>query len=91
MSVVYLTDTKNQIMYPSPALIKFGRYGGWYRLPYLHRYGLHSPALPFYDPGSRYLHKGQKMRIWYGEDLYNFTEYDNHGHTCMDVYVSPNI
>ena len=39
------------------------------------------------DPGLKYLRNGQKMRMWYGEDLYNFYEYDNRGYTCMNVYV----
>ena len=29
---------------------------------------------------------GQELRIWYGEDLYNIEEDDNHGKSCVDVY-----
>jgi hypothetical protein len=86
--VLFISDTRNQRIYPSPTLIST-RTGGWYDLP---GYGPNSPELVFSDPGFRYLYYGQKMRIWYGEDLYNYTEGDNHGYTCMDVYVySPNF
>jgi hypothetical protein len=86
--VSFISDTRNQRIYPSPTLINT-RTGGWYDLP---GYGLYSPELVFSDPGFRYLYYGQKMRIWYGEDLHNWTEGDNHGYTCMDVYVySPNF
>ncbi|XP_031574667.1 uncharacterized protein LOC116308398 [Actinia tenebrosa] len=30
---------------------------------------------------------GQEYRIWYGEDLTNYGEYDNEGTTCAEVYV----
>ena len=29
---------------------------------------------------------GQECRIWYGEDLYNKDDSDNHGKSCVDVY-----
>ena len=29
---------------------------------------------------------GQEFRIWYGEDLYNKDDSDNHGKSCVDVY-----
>lgn len=70
-------------MYPHPSLVRLQR-GGKYDLP---GYGLYSPQLVFSDPGFHYLYYGQRMRIWYGEDLFNYTEKDNHGFTCMDVYV----
>ena len=86
--VVFILDTRNKRIYPSPTLVSL-RLGGWYDLP---GYGMNSPELVFSDPGFRYLYSGQKLRIWYGEDLFDYTESDNHGFTCMDVYVySPNI
>ncbi|CAB4013674.1 Hypothetical predicted protein [Paramuricea clavata] len=85
---IIVTDTRNKRIYPSPTLISTHT-GGWYDLP---GYEANSPELVFSDPGFRYLYKRQKMRIWYGEDLHNYTEGDNHGFTCMDVYVySPNF
>ena len=32
-------------------------------------------------------HVGDEMRIWYGEDLYKYTDTDNHGTSCADVYI----
>ena len=29
----------------------------------------------------------QELRLWYGEDLYGFTERDNGGRSCADVYA----
>ena len=31
--------------------------------------------------------KEQQLRIWYGEDLYDQSESDNYGASCVDVYV----
>ncbi|XP_028399154.1 uncharacterized protein LOC114522620 [Dendronephthya gigantea] len=78
-----VTDTRNIVMYPSPTLVTL-RTGGWYDLAGYYR---NSPKLVFSDPGLRYLYRGQKIRIWYGEDLFNYRESNNHGFTCMDVYV----
>ena len=33
------------------------------------------------------LSSGQKLRIWYGEDLTNSAEGDNEGISCVDVYA----
>ncbi len=34
-----------------------------------------------------YVNEDTKMFIWYGEDLMNSEEYNNHGQTCVDVYA----
>lgn len=31
--------------------------------------------------------KGQTLRLWYGEDLVHYTETDNGGKSCADVYA----
>ena len=86
--VLFISDTRNKVIYPSPSLISLHT-GGWYDLP---GYSKNSPEIVFSDQGFRYLSNGQKIRIWYGEDLFGWTESDNHGFTCMDVYVySPNF
>ena len=33
------------------------------------------------------LSSGQQLRIWYGEDLMNDTEWDNSGLSCVDMYA----
>ena len=78
---MFVTDVKNVVMYPSTVLVKTA-VGGWYLLP---GYIENSPNLVFSDVGDRYIYNGQQMRVWYGEDLYDHTEYDNHGHTCFKV------
>ena len=79
-----VTDPDNKILYPSPRLVTFLA-GGWYKLP---SYTPFSPELVFSDFGyPNYLKKGDKLRIWYAEDLHGHTESDNHGSTCMDIYA----
>ena len=81
---MYVTDIYNAVMYPSPVLTKPFQSGGWYHLP---GYNHVSPFLVFSDVGTRFIYGGQTMRVWYGEDLYNYTEGDNHGFTCFQVYL----
>ncbi|XP_028412463.1 uncharacterized protein LOC114535291 [Dendronephthya gigantea] len=80
---MFVTDTENTIMYPSPVLTKPYKAGGWYRLPgYYHN----SPQLVLSDVGTRFIYQNQAIRIWYGEDLYDYTESDNHGKTCFKAH-----
>ena len=79
-----ITDAKNRIIYPSPRLATVTS-GGWYTLP---GYTSSSPELILTDFGNpKYLITNEKLRIWYGEDLKGYTESDNHGSTCMDIYA----
>ena len=41
--------------------------------------------LPRFSPYA--VKSGEKLRLWYGEDLENFTENDNAGRVCCDVYA----
>ncbi|XP_028390700.1 uncharacterized protein LOC114515610 [Dendronephthya gigantea] len=77
---MYVTDVRNAVMYPSRVLTKPHHHGGWYHLP---GYFENSPQLVFSDVGTRFIYRGQQMRVWYGEDLYGYTEHDNHGSTCF--------
>ena len=79
-----VTDARNRIIYPSPRLVTVNS-GGWYTLP---GYTSSSPELILTDFGNpKYLITNEKLRIWYGEDLKGYTESDNHGSTCMDIYA----
>ena len=80
---IYVTDSKNQVIYPSPRLVSRKR-GGWYKLS---GYTSSSLELVFIDIDSpKYLKDGDKIRIWYGEDLFDYTESDNYyGFTCMNI------
>jgi hypothetical protein len=86
---MYVTGTRtsknpsNVIMYPSPVLTKPFQAGGWYHLAGYHQ---NSPQLVFDDVGTRYIYKNQQMRVWYGEDLYGYTENDNRGRVCFRAF-----
>ncbi|XP_028410659.1 uncharacterized protein LOC114533347 [Dendronephthya gigantea] len=81
---MYATDVNNVVMYPSPVLTKSYKNGGWYHLP---GYRENSPQLVFSDVGTRFIYSGQQMRVWYGEDLYGYSEHDNHGLTCFKAQL----
>ncbi|CAH3134859.1 unnamed protein product [Pocillopora meandrina] len=56
-----------------------------YRLDGAH---VNSPTLVFnLLPTPLVVSIGQQLLIWYGQDLTNFTEYNNAGETCTDVYA----
>ena len=47
-----------------------------------------SPELVFRDLFNRVLvSRGQKLQIWYGQDWVDWSEYNNSGITCVDVYA----
>ena len=59
----------------------------WYVLPGVHE--LHSKRLVFTDFARPFYLQGHMyLRVWYGEDLAGYTEGDNHGRACVDVYAS---
>ena len=79
------TDSMNQILYPPPRVVNtnFDGEQGWHTLP---GYTSSSPELVFSHFGyPKYLKKGDQLRVWYGEDLYDYTESDNHRSTCMST------
>ena len=77
------SDTRNKRIFPSPTFVTPVT-GNWYELQ---GYTENSPFLTFAAPGCQWLHRGQKFRIWYGEDLAGYTEGDNRGQTCMDEEI----
>ena len=47
-----------------------------------------SPALVFRNLSSPLpLSRGQELQIWYGQDWVDFSENQNSGQTCVDVYA----
>lgn len=81
-----ITDNKRRVIYPSPRLIRL-KPGGWYTLP---GYTSSSQELVLVDfAHPKYLMRNETLQIWYGEDLYDYTELNNRGFTCMDVYAYP--
>ena len=79
-----VTDYKKRIIYPAPRLVSRDNLG-FYEIP---GFNLNSPELVLSDFGNpTFLKGGDMLKIWYGEDLLDVSEQDNHGRTCMDVYV----
>lgn len=78
---VLLTDQQNSvILAPIASTVS---QNGWYELE---GYTSSSPALVFcvlpFSIGA-----GAELHLWYGEDLTGYTESDNSGETCADVFV----
>jgi hypothetical protein len=66
-----------------PLMMEFDRWG--YDVP---GYDCMSPELVFPEISPHItVTKGQRIRIWYGQDFSNNTEFDNSGITCADVYI----
>ena len=79
-----VTDEKNHIVYPSPRLVKKNS-EGFYQIP---GFNPSSAKLVLSDFGNpMYLEHGDELRVWHGEDLLNGNDIDNHGRTCMKVYI----
>ena len=54
----------------------------------LDRAHVNSPTLVFnLLPTPLVVSIGQQFLIWYGQDLANYTEFNNAGETCADVYA----
>ena len=56
---------------------------GCYQLP---GFDHNSPEIELSLSSPIGVRAGQEFRIWYGEDLYNKDDSDNHGKSCVDVY-----
>ncbi|CAB4045790.1 Hypothetical predicted protein [Paramuricea clavata] len=78
-----ITDVENRIIYPSPFVTQL-TWHGLYRMP---GYNSTSPYLVFSDfCAPQYFEGGRKIRIWYSEDLYDYTDHNNDGTSHMEVY-----
>ena len=79
---VVLTDQQNEIL--APAASKVNQYG-WYNLA---GYTSSSSVLVFCAAPKKphCVLANSELRLWYGEDLSDYTESDNGGKTCADVY-----
>ncbi|XP_032239972.2 uncharacterized protein LOC116619360 [Nematostella vectensis] len=84
---VIVTDSSDEIIYPSPEYIKHWS-GLWYYLPSQDE--KESDALVFSDFESPfYLRPVMELKLWYGEDLKDWSETDNQGRVCVDVFIWP--
>ena len=77
-----ITDGSNRVLGPSAA----AKSPGWYQLP-----GFTSSSSALVFCGLRKpavcVHSSEDLRLWYAEDLYGYTEADNAGRSCADVYA----
>ena len=79
-----LTDQENTILAPQASKVDDH---GWY---YLEGYTSMMPALVFCTQLPCHpvvIPANSELRLWYGEDLRDYTEDDNRGGTCADVYA----
>jgi len=77
---IAITNTNDQLIVPY-------KLGGrpWYKLP---GYDSKSPRLVFGNPSNfNKVTAGQKLRLWFGEDLRHHNERDNSGKSCADIYA----
>ena len=81
---VVVTRSNNHMILPPNQFIG-SRAGKWCKLP---AYDSFSPEIVlsfFSNPLTLSSHT--QLRLWYGEDLVNYTEGDNDGRVCADVYI----
>ena len=82
---VAITTSNNALISPPSLFFTYaGGAGNWAELP---GYNSYSPeiVLPRFSPYK--VSAGQELRVWYGEDLAGFTEHDNGGWACCNVYA----
>ena len=81
---VAITTSQNTIITPEAPFLKNVPPGKFSELP---PYKSFSPEiiLPRFSPYP--VISGEELRLWYGEDLMDFTESDNRGLVCCDVYA----
>jgi len=79
---IAITTSANHILLPASQLIPHAHL--WSKIP---GYDSQSPelVLTFFNH-PRQMTSGQELRLWYGEDLASYTEGDNGGRVCCDVY-----
>ncbi|EDO41333.1 predicted protein [Nematostella vectensis] len=83
---MFVTNAKNQVIFPRVGM-KFwpGNAGRWYSMD-----GFDSMSndlvLQYGFDQAYYITPKSVLKVWYGEDLYGYTESDNRGKVCADVY-----
>lgn len=77
---IVITDDRENVLYPS--MMYFVAHG-YFFIPGYHA---NSPNLVF-NKTQHAIHKGQELRLYYSELLYNGTLHNNQGASCADIYV----
>ncbi|KAL9951321.1 hypothetical protein ACROYT_G043965 [Oculina patagonica] len=83
---VVITTSYNYIVLPPSQFMQFAHSAGkWAKIP---GYNAFSPTIVLSRFSSTYyVTQGRQFRVWYGEDLVNYTESDNGGRVCADVWM----
>ena len=85
INAVITNDQNQQLLPPAEFLSAHHPQGKWHKIP---GYNSTSPVIElkvFQDPLN--VSAGQELRLWYAEDLTNWTVHDNGGRTCADVFI----
>ena len=77
-----LTDESNKILFPPKKLGKGDH--GWVLVPVYNSYSPELVVSIYVAPVS--VTAGQKLRLWYLEDLKKSHEFDNHGKARANIY-----
>ncbi|CAH3129999.1 unnamed protein product [Pocillopora meandrina] len=86
VDVVITTSDDKQIILPPAEFMKYNHQGGkWARVPGYDSFSKEIVLTPFGKPYP--VVAGQQLHLWYAEDLQNYTEGDNGGRVCCDVYA----
>lgn len=81
---VVITRSSNHMILPPNQFIG-NRAGKWSKVPGYNSFSPEIVLSVFSHP--IYMSKHTQLRLWYGEDLVNYTEGDNGGRVCTDVYL----
>ena len=81
---VVITRSSNYILLPPNQFIG-NRAGKWSKVPGYNSFSPEIVLSVFSHPN--YMFARTQLRLWYGEDLVNYTEGDNGGRVCTDVYL----
>ncbi|XP_078373110.1 uncharacterized protein LOC144656749 [Oculina patagonica] len=81
----FITTPSKRILFPREKFIRDKSMSMWYALP---GFEPDSQFLVFHDfSNPEFLPHGQKLQVWYGEDLADVSEADNDGQTCVEVFA----
>ena len=81
---VTITTTANRILLPPKQFLTIPSLE-WYKIP---GYNSVSPELILSVLSTpNWISSDQELLLWYGEDLVNFSEDDNGGTVCVNVYA----
>ena len=79
---VAITNSTNDLLLPTS---HFKVETSWYKIPGYHSL---SPELVLsFFSNPHLMSSAEELHLWYGEDLLDYTESDNDGKACCDVYA----